>query len=253
MNECGDADGADHGQHPIFRHQRQRTGKSEPQARARAALLERVQIGQHQKRQGHELQQIGIIFETLEIEDRVEREHRHGEEGAAAIDHAQGDQPADHEPAAERRHRQRVGRPVGDRKYPEPEARDPARQRRVLAVAELEFLAPRERLRDVGMDVLRRLQIDQDEGPEHGMGYREAGHQQPSGLRIAGACRKPGRQPPDGQLAARARDGRQKRRACHGPCVARFGPKWNQLGVKMCRKNSALWLPQRGASAISRP
>ena len=210
MNQRGDADGADHGQHPVFRHQRQRAGKPKPHARARAALLERIQIGQHHQRQGHELQQIGIIFEALEIEDRVEREHHHDEEGAAAIDHAQGDQPADHQPAAERRHRQRVSRPVGDRKYPEPETRDPARQRRMLAVAELEFLAPGEGFRDIHMDVLRGLQVDQDEGPEHGMDRGKADHQPQAGPGIDGARRKPRRQPPERRPAARARNSGQK-------------------------------------------
>ena len=89
MNERGDPDRADHGQHPVFGHQRQRAGEAEPQPGAHAAFLERMQIGQHQKRQGHELQQIRIVLEALEIEDRIERQHHHDEEGAAAIDHAQ--------------------------------------------------------------------------------------------------------------------------------------------------------------------
>ncbi len=88
MNERGQPDRAEHRQHPVFRHQRQRAGKPEPQAGAHVALLERMQIGQHEQRQGDELQQIRIVFKTLEIEDRIEREHYHDEEGAAAIDHA---------------------------------------------------------------------------------------------------------------------------------------------------------------------
>src|SRR5256885_4959727 len=40
----------------------------------------------HHQRQRDELQQIRIIFEALEIEDRIEREHHHNEERAAAID-----------------------------------------------------------------------------------------------------------------------------------------------------------------------
>ena len=47
----------------------------------------------------------------------------------------------------------------------------------MLAVAELEFLAPGERFRDVHVDVLRRLQIDQDQRPQHRMRERKAGHQ----------------------------------------------------------------------------
>ena len=35
-----------------------------------------------------ELQQIRIVFKTLEVEDRIERQHHHDEECAAAIDHA---------------------------------------------------------------------------------------------------------------------------------------------------------------------
>ena len=67
----------------------------------------------------------------------------------------------------------------------------------MLAIAELEFLAPGEGFRDIHMDVLRRLQIDQDDGPEHGMGDGKADHQPQAGLGIAGASRKPRRQPPD--------------------------------------------------------
>ena len=198
-----------------------------------AALLERIEIGQHQQRQRDELQQIGIVLETLEIEDRIEREHHHDEEGAAAIDHAQRDQPADHEAAAERRHRQRVGRPVGDRKDPEPEAGDPARQRRMLAIAELEFLAPGKGFRDVHMDVLRRLQIDQDQRPQHRMRERKADHQPQAGLGIAGA-RAPATPPAAGSRVsrfARAAAGRNDA-VDMAPCVARFWRKWNQLGVK---------------------
>src|SRR5256885_9874234 len=90
----------------------------------------------HHQRQRDELQQIRIIFEALEIEDRIEREHYHGEESAAAIDHAQADQPADDQAAAERYHRQRIGRPVGDRKYFEPETREPTGKRGMLAITE---------------------------------------------------------------------------------------------------------------------
>jgi hypothetical protein len=197
MDQRGDADGADHGQHPVFGHQRQRAGEAKPQARFHAALLERVQIGQHQQRQGDELQQIGIVFESLEIKDRIEREQHDGEECAAAIDHAQSDQPRDHEATAERHHRQRVSRPVGDRKDPEPDARDPARQRRMLAITELEFLTPGEGFRDVHMDVLRRLQIDQDQGPEHGMGRGKADHQPEAGLAIRCRRREPRRHSPN--------------------------------------------------------
>ena len=75
----------------------------------------------------------------------------------------------------------------------------------MLAIAEQEFLAPRKTFRDVHMDVLRRLQIDQDEGPEHGMGGGKADHQPRAGHGIAGARREPRRQPPDRQLPARAR------------------------------------------------
>ena len=89
MNQRGKADGADHGQHPVFGHQRQRTGKPEPHAGFDAALLERVEIGQHDKRQRDELQQVRIVLEALEVEDRIERQHHHDEERAAAIDHAQ--------------------------------------------------------------------------------------------------------------------------------------------------------------------
>ncbi len=211
MNQRGETDGADHGQHPVFCHQRQRAGEAEPQARFHAALLERVQIGQHHKRQRHELQQIRIVLESLEIEDRIEREHHHDKERAAAIDHAQAEQPADDEATAERRHRQRVSCPVGDRKDPKPEARDPARQRRMLAIAELELLTPGECFRDIHMDVLRRLEVDQDEGPQHRMRDGKADHQPQARFRIAGACRKPRRQPPDRRPAACARSREQQR------------------------------------------
>ena len=168
---------ADHGEHPVFRHQRQRAGNAEPDARQRAAFLERVEIGQHDQRQRQELQQIGVIFESLEVEDRIEREHHHDKKGAAPVDHPKRDQPRDHEATADHGHRQRVGGPIGHRKDPEPDAGDPAGKRRMLAVAELEFLAPGERLCDVHVNVLCRLQIDQDQRPQHRMRERKAGHQ----------------------------------------------------------------------------
>ena len=79
-----------------------------------------LQIGQHQQRQRHELQQVRIVFEALEIEDRIEREHHHDEKRAAPVDHAQRDQPADHQPDADGRHRQPVGGKVGRREQIEP-------------------------------------------------------------------------------------------------------------------------------------
>ena len=51
-------------------------------------FLERIQIGQHDERQGDELQEIRIVLKTLEIEDRIEREHDDDKERAAAIDDA---------------------------------------------------------------------------------------------------------------------------------------------------------------------
>ena len=186
-------------------------GEAEPQARFHAALFKRVHIGQHHKRQRDQLQQIRIVLEPLEIEDRIEREHHHDKERSAAIDDAQADQPRDHQATAERRHRQRVSCPVGNRKNPKPEARDPARQRRMLAVAELELLTPGESFRDIHVDVLRRLQIDQDEGPQHRMRDGKADHQPRARFRIAGACRKPRRQSPDRRPAACTRSRGQER------------------------------------------
>ncbi len=80
----------------------------------------------------------------------------------------------------------------------------------MLAIAELELLAPGEGFRDIHMDVLRRLQIDQDEGPEHGMRGGKADHQPGAGFWIAGARGEPRRQPPDGRTAAHARIRGQK-------------------------------------------
>ena len=177
MDQRGEADRADHRHHPVFRHQRQRAGRTQQDARAQRSLVEGVQIGQHQQRQRHQLQQIGIVFEALEIEDRIERQHYHHEKGAAAIDHAQGDLPADHHADADRGHRQTIGRPVGRRKHVEPGAGDPARQRRMLAVAQQQLLAPGIALGDVEMHVLRGLQLGQDRGPQHAMRQREAGDQ----------------------------------------------------------------------------
>ncbi len=48
-----------------------------------APLLERVEISEHEQRQGDELQQIGVVLEALEIEDRIERDHHHDQERAA--------------------------------------------------------------------------------------------------------------------------------------------------------------------------
>ncbi len=157
-----------------------------------------MQIGQHQQRQRHQLQQIRIIFKALEVEDRIEREHRHNEKGAAAIDHAQADQPADHKATAERRHRQRVSCPVGYGENPEPDTRDPSRQRWMLAIAELKFLPPGEGFRDVHMNVLRGLEVDQDQRPQHGMRGGKTDHQPQAGCWVAGLRRKPRREPPDG-------------------------------------------------------
>ena len=209
MDQRRKTDGADHGQHPVFGHQRQRAGKAEPQARRHAALLECIEIGQHDQRQRQKLQQIRIVLETLEIEDRIECEHHHDKERAATIDDAQRDQPANHQPRADDRHRQRIGRPVGNRKNPEPGARDPARQRRMLAIAELEFLAPGERLRDVHMDVLRRLQIGQDPRPQHRVRDGKADHEPQPRLGIAGARAQPCGHPVEGKSPIRARGGQK--------------------------------------------
>ena len=205
MNQRGETDRADHGQHPVFRHQRQRAREAKPQAGARGALLERMQIGQHHKRQGDELQQVRVVLEALEIEDRIKREQHHDEKCAAVVHHAQRDQPANHQTAAEGRHRQRVSGPIGDRKHPEPEAGHPARQRRVLAVAELEFLAPGEGFGDIHVDVLRRLQIDQDKGPEHRMRGGKTDHQPRRGLAVGRRRRQPRRQPAQARSAGARR------------------------------------------------
>ena len=199
-----------------------------------AALLERIEIGQHHQRQRDELQQIRIVLEALEIEDRIEREHHHDEERAAAVDHAQRDQPADHQAAAERRHRQRIGRPVRDRKNLEPDARDPARQRRMLAIAELEFLAPGEGFRDVHMDVLRRLQIDQDQRPQHRMHDGKADHQPEAGLadRWRDAASHAASRRKESRRAWRAPRRAEIDAVDMAACVARFWRQWNQLGVK---------------------
>ncbi|GCC47983.1 hypothetical protein chiPu_0031997, partial [Chiloscyllium punctatum] len=161
-------------------------GEAEPETRFEAALLERVQIGQHQQRQRHQLREVGIVFEALEVEDRVEREHHHHEERAAPIHDAQRDQPAHHEREADGRHRKRIGRPVGDREDPEPDPGDPARQRRMLAIAEQETLPPGIGLRDVHMDVLRGLQLDQDKRPEKRVDQCEADHEPQAGSGIDG-------------------------------------------------------------------
>ena len=47
----------------------------------------------------------------------------------------------------------------------------------MLAVTELKLLTPGKGLRDIHMDVLRGLQIDQDQRPQHGMDQRKAGHE----------------------------------------------------------------------------
>jgi hypothetical protein len=67
----------------------------------------------------------------------------------------------------------------------------------MLAIAELEFLTPGEGFRDIHMDVLRRLEIDQDDGPEHRMRGGKADHQPTAGFLVAGACGEPRRQSPD--------------------------------------------------------
>ena len=66
----------------------------------------------------------------------------------------------------------------------------------MLAVAEQEFLAPGIGFRNVHVDVLRRLEIDQDQGPEHRMRSGKADHQPEAGLRIGGRRGEPCRQPP---------------------------------------------------------
>src|SRR5256714_103515 len=186
-----------------FVHHRGTNAKANAASATDAAFFKRVQISQHHQRQRYELQDIRIVLKTLEIEDRIEREHHDHEERAAAIDDTQRNQPRDHEPAAERRHRERISGPVRDRKDREPETCDPAGEWRMLAVAELEFLAPGEGFRDIHMDVLRRLEINQNKSPQHRMGGGKAEYQPKAGLWIAGARGKPRRQSPDGWPAAR--------------------------------------------------
>src|SRR5262249_40748116 len=93
----------------------------------------------------------------------------------------------------------------------------------MLAIAELEFLPPGERFRDVHMDVLRRLQIDQDEGPEQSGDGGEADHEPEARLRIAGTRYEPCRRPAEAERAARAR-GRQGRCSRHNVTRSAFSP-----------------------------
>ncbi|MGY4432972.1 hypothetical protein ACVWWO_005449 [Bradyrhizobium sp. F1.13.1] len=217
MDQRGKPDGADHGQHPVFGHQRQCAGKAEQDSGLPAPLLERIEISEHDERQGDELEQVGIVLETLEIEDRVERDHHHDQERAPRIHHAQRDEPADHHTGADGRHRQRIGRPVRRREHCEPEPGDPARQRRVLAVAPEEFLAPAPGFRDVHVNVLRGLEINQDEGPEHRMQDGELDHQPQARLGAGRAGNQPGPKAGIAHPGLRARSGRRDRGRRHGP------------------------------------
>src|SRR6202011_3135752 len=101
-----------------------------------------------------------------------------------------------------------------------------AGQRRMFSVAELELLAPGKGLRDVHMHVLRRLQIDQDQGPEHRMGDGKPDHQPQARFGIAGRGRKPCLEPPDDGPAARPRGRGQKRSSRHGLLRSAF---WAQV------------------------
>ena len=112
---------------------------------------------------------------------------------AAMIDHAHRDQPADHEAEARDRHRQRIGGPVGDRENPEPDAGDPARQRRMLAIAEKKLLSPGVRLGDIHVHILRAFQRGEDDGPEQRVGDSEADHKLERGRRIVRHRRDPRR------------------------------------------------------------
>ena len=67
----------------------------------------------------------------------------------------------------------------------------------MLAVAELELLSPGKRFSDIHMDVLRRLQFDQDQGPEQAMHECETDHEPEPGFGVGGAQDEPRRQPPE--------------------------------------------------------
>ena len=74
----------------------------------------------------------------------------------------------------------------------------------MLAVTELELLSPGEGFGDVHMDILRRLQPDQDEGPDHAMQNGEGDDQPEVGFSVACAFHEPRRQPPEHGPPARA-------------------------------------------------
>jgi hypothetical protein len=78
------------------------------------------------------------------------------EEGAAAIDHTQCDRQANHHADPDGDHRQCIGRPVGDGEQHEPCARNPSRQRGMLAIAKQKLLTPGKGLGDIEVDLLRR-------------------------------------------------------------------------------------------------
>ena len=118
-------------------------------------------------------------------------------DGDLVIDHPHRNQPAQHEADAGNRHRQRVGRPVGDRENPEPDAGHPAGERRVLAIAEQKLLPPGIGLGDVHVDVLCALQRSEDDGPQQRMGEGEDDDEPEAGALIMGQrgdpCGEPSR------------------------------------------------------------
>jgi len=84
-------------------------------------------------------------------------------------------------------------------------------------------------------DVLRRLQIDQNESPEHGMTDSETDHEPQARFRIARTFRKPRRQPPKAGTPARTRRRGQNRCSRHASTP------------------SAFWLPVKSAKREQNP
>ncbi len=80
----------------------------------------------------------------------------------------------------------------------------------MLAISELEFLAPAERFGDIHVDILSRLEIDQDQSPEDRMHGGKADHQKQPARAIAGANHKPRGEPTHPRPAARTQGGGQK-------------------------------------------
>ena len=141
----------------VDRSRRQHAGKRRIQYVARLERAQEEQRGPCPERQQH-----GVLVELqgVKVEERHQREQRQPDHPLLAVEIPLRQPPRDPQRERRGRHREQVIGPVGDGKDREPGRHHHRHQRRMLGMAEREFLPERVLLGHVVVDVLAALGDD---------------------------------------------------------------------------------------------